>query len=347
MWPAQLRVVTLVRGAALLGLALVTACTSSRAEILWREGWVQENKGDLSAAARRYEESASRDGRQVGARLNQIRLLLVTPEGKADGQELLDKLLKSHASEPNVAAFAATWALSQGQLPQAQQRLGAMRPLKSSDEATTQNAVHIAQLRVACAEGAWPKAWDLAQDSSPTATDAILRATAAYETGHLDEAIQLLAVSPDNQERRILQVLIATRQGQPDATLEALGRVPPGAMTPVLLAAKAQAYLALHRPAEAVGLAADAARQQSDRSDYSELWAVALLESGQAAPARDILAGWTVRGGGWTVWYHLGLAYLRLGDGQQSAAAFAGAAARCPTCAPVQQNLAALKRMGW
>ena len=62
--------------------------------------------------------------------------------------------------------------------------------------------------------------------------------------------------------------------------------------------------------------------------------------------ARDLLAGLTVRGAGWSAWYNLGLAQLRLGDLPAAAQAFTVAAQRCPTCEPAVKNRDVLAKMG-
>lgn len=332
---------------ALWGLLALPACTTSRAVLTFREGWQAEQRGDTSKAAKLYAEAASRDGRQVGARLDRIRLLALTPEGQDEARELLDKLAKSEGSDPRVAAFAATWALWKGDVGLAAHRLAAVRPAKADDPEDAGPALAQARLAVLAAQGHWQEAWPLAQSQTPTTASAALRqATIAWNTRHLDAATAWLAQAPVGTARAHLVAWIAAKEGRWRDVEAALAPLEGVDVTPHVMILRARAALARGDAQEASSLAGQAARREPGDAEVTEVWAVTLLSSGQAASARDLLAGLTARGAGWTAWHHLGLALLKLGDPAAATVAFQGAAQRCPTCAGTVKNAAVLQKLG-
>ena len=190
-------------------LAVTAGCTASRSVDAWRDGWTLEQKGESTLALRKYTDATSRLGKYTGAMLNRIRLMSAVPERRADAQELLDKLVKSEASDARVAAFAAMWALWQGDVALARTRLAA-GALKADDQDDTVAAFHQAQLAVLMAEKQWQSAWREAKAMAPmTPQDHLRMATLAWngylrqggfyrvpEIPFLPQARQLLRPSP-------------------------------------------------------------------------------------------------------------------------------------------------------
>jgi hypothetical protein len=330
----------------LVGIALLPACTTSRAVQTWRDGWQAENRGDTGKAARLYAEAGSRDGRQIGARLDRIRLLARGPEGQDEARELLDKLTKSEGSEPRVAAFAAVWALWKGDAALASQRLAAARPPRPEDDDDTHQALASARLALLSAQGKWQQAWPLAEAATPTHATALRFATIAWNAGHPEAAPYFLTQAPATPATALLGALVAARAGKWPEVLTRLQALEGADVTTLVLTLRARAALALGDAAKASGLAGEAARRDPGDPEVTELWAVTLLSAGQAGTARDLLSGLTARGAGWTAWHHLGLAMLRLGDPAAATIAFQGAAQRCPTCAGAVRNAAVLQKLG-
>ncbi len=328
--------------------AMTASCTASRSVDAWRDGWALEQKGESTLALRKYTDATSRLGKYTGAMLNRIRLMSAVPERRADAQELLDKLVKSEASDARVAAFAAMWALWQGDVALARTRLAA-GALKADDQDDTVAAYHQAQLAVLMAEKQWQSAWREAKALAPmTPQDHLRKATLAWNVGDWQRAEELVELALDGKEKWLLQALLAARREQWPQTQKVLARLEGDAVTPLVLALRAQAALHANPPDLATGLrdASEAAKRDPADPLVTEVWGAAQLYAKQPQLARDLLAGLTVRGAGWSAWYNLGIAHLRLGDLPAAAQAFAMAAQRCPGCEAAVKNRDVLARMG-
>ncbi len=334
--------------AALAVLAGSVGCTSSRATEGWRDGWVLEQKGETTLALRKYTEATSRLGKYPGALLNRIRLLAAVPERRADAQELLDKLVKSDPADARVAAFSALWALSQGEVGLARSRLNA-GVIKSDDVEDTAAAMRQAEVAVLMAEKQWQAAWAKAKDLAPTTPmDHLRMATLAWNVGEVARAQALVAAALEGKEKALLQALLAAHAGDWQQTQQRLALLEGDAVTPLVQALRAQAALHANPPDLAAALrdASEAARRDPADPLVTETWAEAQLVAKQPQLARDLLASLTVRGAGWSAWYNLGLAQLRLGDLPAAAQAFTVAAQRCPTCASAVKNRDVLAKLG-
>ena len=325
--------------AAVVGAA-APACTASRQVEGWRAGWELEQKGDPAGALKKYNEAAARMGTYPGLSLNRIRLLATFPERRQEAQEALDKLLKSHGGDIRVAAFAAHWALWQGDVGLARTRLSAGAP-KPDDDADVVAAFHQAELRVLMAERKWQEAWRLGQTLPPeTPADRLRLATAAWNAGAKDQARVLVAGAQECREKWVLDAMLQAQAGVWPDVRARLARLEGDAVTPVLQALRAEAALHADPPdlASALRDASEAARRDPADPLVTEVWAVAQLVGQQPQLARDLLAGLTVRGTGWSAWYNLGLASLKLSDLASADQAFAIAAQRCPTCPSAVHN---------
>ncbi len=336
----------LARAYLLVTLALF-GCTTSRAVQTYRQGWQAEARGDTGKANRLYLEAIERDGHLFGARLNRIRLLAQAPEGQDEARLLLEKLTKSEPGDPRVAAFAAMWALTKGDAAHARQRLDAARALRPEDPADAAPVLAEARVAVAAAQGRWADAWPLAQARTPTEATALRLATVAWNAGHAQVSESWAYLAPESPSRATILALAAVEAGRWREAEAALADLAGDAVTPLVLTLRARAALAQGDAAKAAALAGDAARRNPADAEATELWAVALLQAGRAATARDLLAGLTARGAGWTAWHHLGIAHLRMGDPAAATTAFQAAAQRCPTCAVAVKNAAALARLGY
>ena len=331
-----------------IGLCATAGCTASRSVDEWREGWAAEARGDVKLAERRYAAVNSRMGNYPGARLNQIRLLAAVPERRADAQELLDKLLKSEAADRRVAAFAALWALAQGQPAQARARLGAATAEPNGDP-QVEAAFAEAEIAVLMAEKQWQVAWQRVQQRTPTTARAHLQfAILAWNVGEFARAEAWLTAAPAGRETSLLRALLLAKHHNWGAVLAALAPLEGEAVTPLVLTLRAQAALYTQPPDVAAALrdAAEAARRDPANPAATEVWACAQLQADQPQLARDLLAGLTARGGGWTTWFNLGLAHLRLGELVAAAQTFQAAAQRCPGCAVAVKNRDALRDLG-
>ena len=329
-------------------LVWTVGCTSSRSVDAWRDGWALEQKGETALALRKYTDATSRLGKYPGAMLNRIRLMAAVPERRADAQELLDKLLKSDATDARVAAFGATWALWQGDVTLARNRLTA-GVLKKDDPEEVVLALRQAELAVLMAEKQWQAAWQAAKQQAPRTPEEHLRmAVLAWNVGEWATARELVSQALECKDKWLLQSLLAARAGQWPQAQQFVARLEGDAVTPLVLALRAQAAMHADPPAMATALsdAAEAARRDPADPLVTEVWAEAQLVAKQPQLARDLLAGLTVRGAGWSAWYNLGLAQLRLGDLPAAAQAFTVAAQRCPTCDPAVKNRDVLAKMG-
>lgn len=335
-------------GLAFVALGATTACTSTRAVDRWRDGWALEQKKEPQLALRQYMDATSRLGKYNGVMLNQIRLMSAVPERRPDAQALLDKLVKSDPSDARVAAFSAMWSLWQGDVPLARARLAA-GVLKADDAVDTVAAMRQAELAVLMAEKKWQAAWQIAKDVTPnTPQDHLRMATLAWNAQEWTKAATWLSPALECPEKWLLQALMAARAGHWPEAQRVLARLEGDAVTPLVLALRAQAALHATPPDLAMGLrdAAEAAKRDPADALVTEVWAEAQLYTKQPQLARDLLAALTVRGAGWSAWHNLGLAQLSLGDLPAAAQAFAMAAQRCPDCRPAVQNRDVLAKMG-
>lgn len=326
----------------LIGIILFCGCTSSRAVENWRDGWALEQKGDNVQALRRYTDGTKRMGRYPGLSLNRIRLLAASPEHRQEAQLELDLLLKADGSDARTAAFAALWALEQGDVALARTRLAAA---KNEDDPGAMAAMRQAEFALLLAEKKWQEAWKLGQTLNPeTPRDHLRLATAAWNAGEASAVPPILLKAPECKEKWLLEALVAAAENQWPQVQEKLGRLEGEAVTPVIQALRAEAALHAEPPDVAAALrdAAEAARRDPADPLVTEVWAVAQLQGKQPQLARDLLAGLTVRGADWSAWYNLGLAQLKLGDLQGANQAFQVAAQRCPQCKAAVRNRDAL-----
>lgn len=121
----QLRTTTIA--AIAVTLAFVTAgCTTSRAIRAWHRGVAHEQAGDVHKATRAYGEAYGRNNAHFGAELARLRLLARSPDSRKRADEDLQKLLKKKGTLPDVALFAAWWALLGGDTAGAQERIKAL-----------------------------------------------------------------------------------------------------------------------------------------------------------------------------------------------------------------------------
>lgn len=316
-------------------LLLSGACTTSRAVWLAREGWQAESRGQVVHALSCYEAAAAIDRKQVAARLNWIRLRAQSPDGRDEAGKALDALLQEQPDEPRVAAFAATWALWQGDAGLARQRLERARTPEPAAGPEVAAALQEARLQLAAVQGRWSEAWHLAGEVTPSASQAVRRAAVAWRAGHRPEAEAWLTRASAGQGGLTRAVLLAA-QGRHADVLSSLEGAPDDA---AVLGLRARAMLGLGRTSEALAWATQAARLTPSDAALTELWAVTLLATQQPSVARDLLVGLSARGASWTVWHHLGLAHLALGDGRAALQAFQSAMALCGgSCPASQQN---------
>ncbi len=325
-------------------LLAVSGCTTSRAVLAWRQGWQSEEKGNNQAALRDYAEATSRNGKLVGAALNRVRLLAVQPDRREEATLLLDKTLKGFAGDPEVAAFAAQWALWLGDVKLARQRVDAARAPGPETPADVLAALEGARRAVLAAEGRWA---DAAKSSARETGSATLRAVVAWNAGDVAGAAAATAQAPEGKDRAVLQAVLARDRGDWPAVTAALAALGTADSDVFVLTLRAEAAVQTGQTDKATETAAVAAGRAPADPRATEVWAVAQLAAGQAAAARDLLAALTVRGGGWSAWHNLGIAQVRLGDLAAASQAFAQAAQRCPTCEPAVHNRDALKRMGF
>lgn len=323
--------------AALLALG---GCTASRAVEDWRAGWALEHKGDPNGALKRYNQAMDRMGTYPGLSLNRIRLLATFPERRQEAQEALEKLLKSHGGDLRVASFATQWALWQGDVALARTRLSAAAQ-KPDEEQEAIDAWHQAELGVLVAERKWREAWAMGRTLPPgTPRERLLLATVAWNAGDAAHAKELLEGSQECREKWVLGAMLQAQLGEWAGVRATLGRLEGDAVTPAIQALRAEAALHADPPdlANALRDAAEAARRDPADPLVTEVWAVAQLVGQQPQLARDLLAALTVRGTGWSAWYNLGLASLKLGDLPGAQQAFSIAAQRCPTCPAAVRN---------
>lgn len=333
----------LARALIVLTIALAApACTTSRGVLAYRAGALAEDKGDTTRALARYQEALEYDGKLYGAELARIRLWSQQPDRKTDAQEALDKLLKKAATEPVVAAFAAWHALAQGDVKLARARLDGARTRKPEDPADVWQAIANARAALLAAEGRWQEAGASLAEAKASP---LLHATIAWNLARDDEARAQLQAA-QGPHAALLKAWLARSSGDWPAVKAAVQGLEGTAKTPAVQALLAEALLHAGDAGAALAQAAEAARRDPADLYVTEIWAVCQLGGGQAAAARDLLAGLTVRGAGWSAWYHLGLAHLQLGDLAAAQQAFTAAAQRCPTCRPAVHNRDVLQRVG-
>jgi tetratricopeptide (TPR) repeat protein len=323
-------------------------CTTSRAVLAWEAGAKAETAGKYDTAVLRYGEAAGRNGQLVGAALGRIRVLARLPDRRKEADELLTDLMKKQASHPAVAAFAAYLALVDGDAKLARKRFDAGRALLPEDAPDVAQARQEVEVALLAAEGkareAHEKALALGEVHPRTG---LLRATLAWNAGDAPAATTALALAPDSPQRAVLQALLARGAGDWAVVTAALAKLEGEAVTPLVLALKAEALLSQGESAKALEQAAEAVRRDPTAAYPTEVWAAAQLGAGQAALAKDLLAGLTARGAGWSAWHNLGICQVKLGDLAAASAAFDQALARCPTCEAPRKNREVLKKIGF
>jgi len=326
------------------GLLALGGCTTSRAVLAWRQGWQAEENGNHQAALREYADATSRNGKLAGAALNRVRLIALQPDRREEATLLLDKTLKSNAGEPEVAAFAAQWALWLGDVKLARQRIDAARVPGADTPADVVAALEDSRRAVLAAESRWAEA---AKCTTTQGGSPVLRAVVAWNAGDVATAAAATAQAPQGKHRALLEAVLARDRGDWPAATAALAGLDAADSDVLVLTLRGEAAVQLGRADQALQAAGEAAQRAPADARATEVWAVAQLVAGQAAAARDLLAALTVRGAGWSAWQNLGIAHLKLGDLPAAASAFAQAAQRCPTCEPALHNRAALQRMGF
>ncbi len=345
--PALLQNLAVKLALVLLPVGSTAACTTSRAVIAWHDGWQAEAAGDLALAEKRYGEAAAADKGQAGAACNRVRLMARHPDRQQETKEALEPLLKTKSAWPEVAAIGALAALKDGDAKLAQQRLAAARALNDGDRQDVRGGLRMAKVAVAAVQGHWREASDtklLAGLPQEATAVRLAAATATYNGGDVALAGKLLPEQA-GAEAAELRAWLAADRGDWAAVRTALEQVPEADRTPRLDALKAWSLVRSGDGAGGLALAADAARRDPDDPVAAQVWATASLSSGQASQARDLLAGLAARGGGWAVWFNLGLAQLVLADPQAALQAFEQSALRCPTCAPATKNRDVLRRV--
>lgn len=342
-----LQIVTVKVALVALALSSAASCTTSRAVVAWHDGWQAEAVGELALAEKRYGDAAAADKGQAGAACNRVRLIARHPDRQQEAKEALEPLIKDKSRWPEVASLGALAALSQGDAKLAQQRLAASRALNDGDRQDVRDGLRMAKVSVAAAQGRWREACDaklLAALPEEATAARLAAATAAYNGADVALAAKLL---PDHAgaEAAELRAWLAADRGDWAAVRAALEQLSETERTPRLDALKAWSLVRSGDGPGGLALAADAARRDPDDAVAAQVWATASLAAGQAAQARDVLAGLATRGGGWSVWFDLGLAQLALADPQAALSAFEQAALRCPTCGPATKNRDALRRV--
>lgn len=342
-------------------LGNTAGCTTSRAVLLCHEGWQAETRGDTARALARYTEALDRNSKLLPAAMGRVRLIALQPERRAEADALLAKFLATNASDPAVAAFAARWALFTGDVRLARQRLVATRAIAPEDPPETAHALAAAEVAVAAAENRWQVASEravaLAVDATRASaggpetprfgTDALLLATVAWNVGQEGEARALAGTAAMSPQRQLILAL-AAREANDWAGVElALASLEGDAVTPLVLTLRSLAAGRRGDAGAAMAAAAEAARRDPADAFVTEVWANAQLGAGQVTTARDLLAGLTARGAGWSAWHGLGIAHVRLGDLAAAAQAFDTATVRCPTCAAPVRNRNVLRRLGF
>lgn len=331
-------------------VGLTAACTTSRAVLAYHDGWRAEQQGQASKALQHYDEALSLDGSLVGAACNRARLLAMQPDRRAEAKESIDKLMKAKGTVPEAAACGALFALADGDAKLARQRLDVARPLKDTDAASVREAMAAVRVQVLAAEARWPEVVAAAVQLAPDATAAhlsveIARWNATSAVGGAAAAV--LPPSPQAADLPVghaLQAWMAAMAGQWPEVMRQVAAVPESARPAHLDALRAWAQLQAGDVGGALATATAAARRDAQDEFCAETWGIAALAAANPAQARDILGAATLRGGGWTAWYHLGLAQVQLGDLAGALAAFEQAATRCPHCAPAVKNRDALRK---
>ncbi len=320
-----------------LAALLLYGCTTSTAVLTWHQGWQAEAAGDLEKAERKYQDSFDYDGAMVGAACNRVRLLATHPDRQTQAQELLDKLTKTKAAAPEVAATGALMALHTGKPVVARQRLEAGRKLKNTDAPSVQQAVAAAELAVAAATGHLP-----APESAVTVAQLPEDATALRETAAVlawnrgDDATSAQFAQPNGE----LAAWLAARQGAWPAVKQRVEALPAAKRSAQSLALLGWARAQTGDLAGAQAASAEAVQRDPVDATVTQIWAAVALLAGQPSVTRDVLAGLVARAPAvsWSAWFNLGIAQLRLGDPTAAYAAFDRAAALCPQCKQAVQN---------
>lgn len=330
----------------LLPLAAVGigACTTSTAVLVWHDGWVAERAGDLEKAERKYTVATELDPGLVGAECNRIRLLAAHPDRQSQAQQALEKLMKTKAATPEVAATGAFAALSAGTLDVAQKRLAAARKLQPTDAIDVHQAVAAATVLAHAAAGNWTQslaasaATTLAEDATAARQSA---AIAAWNLGDLPAAE---AVAPRDSE---LGVWLAVASGQHGLAVQRANALTQSTKSGQLHAISAWARAQSGDLAGARGDLALAAKADQGSALVAQVTAGLALLDGQAAQARDVLAGIVARtpSAPWSVWFDLGVAQVQTGEVSAAQASFSRAAQLCSQCPSAVRNRDLLARL--
>jgi tetratricopeptide (TPR) repeat protein len=342
-------------GSVVAVLVAQSACITPRSTHAWHEGAAAEAAGDLVTAEARYTEAATGQDRLVGAELARIALMARSSDRRKDANKLLDAVLKKQPGDPLVASFAALMALIDGNPKLAAERLDASRALVAADTADIRRGMQWAKLAVAAHNARDAEATavlaDLATSPTPTAHLNALAVAVAWNAGDAAAVTKWQPGTgkdavpwPEATEVWWLRALLARSAGDLTAALAHLEHVPKAERLQALTLLEAELRLRLGDLAGAAQVAGDAARKDPGDAELQEVWAVALLQLGEPAMARDLLAAVTARGARWSAYFHLGLAHVALGDLPAAEQAFSAAVIRCPTCKPASQNRDALRR---
>ncbi len=176
----------------LLAAVIASAgCTTSRAVRAWHAGIEAEDAGHLRRARRKYAESYGRNGKHVGAELARLRLLAQIAESRKKAKERLKELLEKKSMRPDVLLFAAWWAVVDGDLVSAQNRLDAVSNMSLVGQSPQ---LHREKLRLARAIAVETQRRSRTSDPAAMAHKrALKKAIAALETGQYELARDLIA----------------------------------------------------------------------------------------------------------------------------------------------------------
>ncbi len=353
-------------GAASLLLAVLPACTTSRAVRRWHEADAAIGRGDRALAILRYEEAYGRDGKLVGAEVNRIALLARDPAAARQVRAAHEALAEKKSGVIEVELLGAGLDLIGGEAKLAWTRLEAIAeaPLAKADRVygpadapcnPLRREVLRLRLETALVLGMTAPAGQVAAELHRRCAavgpglrgrEALLIGSAAIGAGDAALARAVVgSLDAGDPAGRRLAASLALRAGEGKQALALLEGLDDGPAAML----RAAAQLQLGRGADALA-ALDRARSANvDERQIAPLEASAALLTGDVRRARDVLAGLLAQARGalpWTLAFDLGLAELRLGDLQAAAQAFARAARACPDCSAPKQNLLALRSLG-
>ncbi len=328
-----------MRTAIVLGCCALTlaACTTSTAVLTWHEAWKAEQVGDLERAERGYAAAFERDPSLVGAQCNRIRLVAAHPDRATQAQTALDALIKAKAAAPEVAVTSAWAALADGKPEVARKRLDAARKLTDLDRPDVHAASRATRLRVLGAQGQFAEAL-----ASARAVDRALRATADREFVAVvgwngDDVALAESAAPEGAE---VAVWTAAARGDHRKVVARARQLDRAAAAVATLAIVAWSQARSGDRDQAAAWLAQAQGRDPGDATATQVAAALALADGQAALARDALAGLVARmpAAPAAAWFNLAVAQLRLGDPAAAHHSFARAAAACPTCTAAARN---------